>query len=67
MNGGAVYYSYANGYASENNLEVWVRAACMIPMTAGDYVELYVYQNEGAQRNIHNSYVQWAGFRVGGA
>ena len=66
MNGGAIYYSYANGYASENNLEVWVRAACMIPMTAGDYVELYAYQNEGASRNLNNIYVQWAGFKVGG-
>tara|TARA_R100000656_G_scaffold103064_1_gene74989 strand:- start:221 stop:910 length:690 start_codon:yes stop_codon:yes gene_type:complete len=66
MNGGAVYYSYVNGMNSVTNNEVYLRAACMIPMTAGDYVELYVYQNEGASRNLHNLYIQWAGFKVGG-
>lgn len=37
-----------------------------VDLAAGDYVELYIYHNEGSAQNVDAGYSRWSGYKLAG-
>ena len=72
--GSAALYKYAHNQHTEDNITIGMGATTFMSLTAGDIIELYVFQGSGATRtlqannsgsgtNYNSNY--WAGFLIG--
>ena len=56
-----------NGYGTGSNTFITVPISVDINLSASDYVEVFVYHNEGSSQNIDAGYSSFCGFKLIGA
>ena len=56
-----------NGYGTGSNTFITVPISVDINLSASDYVEVFVYHNEGSSQNVDAGYSSFCGFKLIGA
>ena len=62
-NGSAVNRTYVQQTASGTSGEI-PNACVVMSLSAGDYVEVYMYQNNGSDRTLDSNYTRFEGFKL---
>ena len=63
-NGSSEAGTTARWYTSKNNTDVRARTNVILDLSAADYVEAYVYHNEGGARDASSSETFFRGFKL---
>ena len=66
-NGSAYSYGRNNNMSSGSGASLYCTGSAIITMSAGDYLELYVYQNNGNSQTCYSSATFLSGIRIIGA
>jgi hypothetical protein len=64
-NGGSVNWGRQNSNSPRTDAHGAFTTNAILNLNASDYIEIYVYQNEGAARNADANYTFFAGHRIG--
>jgi len=55
-----------NGMGTGSDTFVNCPISVVLNLSVNDYVEVFVYHNEGASQNVDAGYSRWSGFKLGG-
>lgn len=66
-NGSGYNYGRNNNYSPSSGSALYCTGSAIIPMNAGDYLELYVYQNNGNDQAVYSSATFLSGSKIIGA
>jgi len=66
-NGTGLNYTTSNDWASGSTRDLFVNYSVNIDLSVGDYLELYMFHNEGGAINCNPSYTRLWGYKLIGA
>ena len=67
LNGAGQLYTTANDWSPSANFDMFVNYSVIMDLSVGDYLELYMYHNEGGAINCNPSYTRLWGYKIIGA
>ena len=67
LNGAGQLYTIANDWSPSGSNDMFVNYSVIMDLSVGDYLELYMYHNEGGAINCNPSYTRLWGYRLIGA
>ena len=66
-NGSGQNFTVANDWTSGSNIDMIINNAVTMNLSAGDYLELYMYHNSGGGTQADNAYTRFYGYKLIGA
>ena len=67
LNGAGQLYTTANDWSPSASNDMFVNYSVIMDLSVGDYLELYMYHNEGGAINCNPSYTRLWGYKLIGA